>query len=624
MARPGLFSSHRWLVLALVLHFATRLPFLLDDPAPELLTYYQDAATSVFDEGWWTANARHWVLEKHLLGTGFDLFWVSPVFSLFAAVAFTLGGVSYATGRLLTIVIGAVALTLLARSDRRSKRASAPPTAGEWAALLCAGSFALAQTGRLATPEWVGIFFGVLGAVSLLRKTGWGFAAAGACAVLAALSKPHFAFLGPAFVLSAAALAFREGQPVWPAIFRVIAGAALPALLWCAVVFAHPEEAFGLMRFYQHDRWFAGAAAGGGVIGLIKPLFQVILSGVIYRHLFFSSLPAVFLLAALALPRAAAALGKLRDRDRLTDAEVVNTIWALVGVCAISAIPFQPLRYYLPVMPAVTYLAGMSLVRWIEPGNTAPRPGKPRPERILGWVVAAFLFVQIMYAALAWRLVPALVNRAQGGHVELLQPPSFSITSFLVEIARTRSLDAFVSLPHEIALVAAAALAALEALGAGLLLAVLGGRFLSRVAGLLQSRTAFIVFAALALAFETHSWATWLPRRARTLHEMSLDLGARFATRDVLVSPAGNFSLDNKLRYDSAVVREYKMFDGDGPATHFVVLESHPQIGVLPEGTIERMFPTTRRLAGYTLTGDYVYGLYERAGDGKAENGGGP
>ncbi len=626
--------SRRWTFLALALFLAARLPFLVDDPAPELVSYYQDAAMSVFDEGWWTLNARHLALSGHVLGTGFDLCWVSPFFTACAALAFEIGGVGYASARLVTIVAGFLAVALLASLDRRrgggAREASGgAPTPGEWAAIFCAGSFAIAQLGRLATPEWVGILCGVAGVAALLRKDARGNATAGACAVLAALTKPHFAFLGPAFLASALVLARRDGRRLLPTALAAAAGAAIPALAWAAVVLAHAEEALGLMSFYRTDRWFAGAVEGAGLVALVKPGAQLLLSGVIYRHLLFAYLPALFVLAALALPSVVGAMFRPRRAALLSDAALVFGIWAIFGGAAISSIPYQPLRYYLPLIPALAYLAGWSLVaRWhgeggarsgaaAEHGEGGARSEEAEREGRLEWaargVVGAFVAIQAAFAAAAPFAIPALAARSAAGRVELLNPPEFSITAFLIEVARSRSLDAFAAMPRELALVAATASVAVAAVAAGTLFAVLARRLLARPPRFPASPRAIAVLLAGAAALDASYWVRWIPERARTLPDMSRDLGARFDGEDVLISPAGTYSLGNGLRYDSRVIRDYRLFDGAGEATHFVVLEDHPLTGHLPEGTIERTYPGAKRLASYTLTGDYVYSLYARA-----------
>jgi hypothetical protein len=608
-ARPG---RWRWTAAALALFLAARLPFLLDDPAAGLVSYYQDAAFSVFDEGWWTANARELRLTGHLLGTGFDLFWVSPLFTAATALAFAAGGVGFVPARLVSIVAGLFAVGLLARIDRRrGARNGAGPTPGEWAALLCAGSFAVAQLGRLATPEQVGLLCGVAGARALLRKDAPGAAGGGACAALAALAKPHFAFLVPAFIVGAVVLARRDGRALLRPALAAAGGAAVPLAIWAGIVLAHASDALPLMSFYRHDRWFAGAPAGaGGLLALAKPAAQTLLSGIIYRHPLFAYLPGVVLLAAAALPGVVGAIVRSRRASPVSDAALVFGLWALAGAFAISSVPFQPLRYFIPLVPALAYLAGCVLAGAGSPAGAAS--GEGRLNAATRWLAGAVVAVQVTFAALSASLLPALAARSAGDRVRLLDPEPFHITAFLLDAAKRRSLSGFDALPREMGVLAATAMTSVAALAVGLLVAALAGRRLARPWRVLERRRARTVAVLAIVLLETSLWIRWLPERARTLPEMSRDLAARFGP-DALVSPAGTYSLGNELRYDSGSVREYRMFDADGPATHFLVLEDHPRIGRLPQGEIERRHAGSRRIRAYELTGGYVYGLYARA-----------
>jgi hypothetical protein len=54
------------------------------------------------------------------------------------------------------------------------------------------------------------------------------------------------------------------------------------------------------------------------------------------------------------------------------------------------------------------------------------------------------------------------------------------------------------------------------------------------------------------------------------------------------------------------------MFDASGGATHFIALLDHRLIGVLEDGEVERRWPGSERLATFSLTGDFVYGLWAR------------
>jgi hypothetical protein len=606
------------LVLLLVLYLALRLFALTADPPAGLVSHYQDFAFSVFDEGWWTANAREAVLHGHVRGTGFDLFWVSPFFTGLVTAAFTLGGVSLASARMLSIAMGLVVVVGLWWAGRtgpgREGRADDDVVrAGRWAALLWVVSFVPAQLGRLAVPETSGMALGVAGAVALLTGTNPGRFAAGLLAVLAMLVKPHFGLLVPSFLAASLVLAIRHGRPVVPALVLPILGAAVPLAAWGAYVAAHSAEAAGLASFYLTDRWFAGAPPGLGSLAFVKPAAQVAIAGVVYRHHFLLYLPGVFLLAALAAPRAWSAVAEpRRSASAVPDAVIVFGLWALVGGALLATLPFQPLRYYRPLVPALVFLAA-----WALTARGAAEAGAGRRERlavVLRWVLGTFALVQLLFAALAAWLPADLVARTST-RVQLLNPVEFHLAPFLVSLVKAGSLAPFAELPREIAEVAALALCGAVALGVGGLVALVLARPLVRGVRALETvvpRRAAGVLLALMIAGQAFHWMRWLPERAYTLPAMAREL-ERIVPPDEVISPAGTYSLDARREFDSSAVREGAMFDPTGGADWFVALAGHPWIGVLPEGEIERRWPGSEHVATFDLTGGYVYHLY-RAG----------
>jgi hypothetical protein len=285
----------------------------------------------------------------------------------------------------------------------------------------------------------------------------------------------------------------------------------------------------------------------------------------------------------------------------VSDAAIVFGMWALVGGAALSALPFQPLRYYLALWPAMLYLAAWTLTRPREAPAALPRWGGA-----LRWVAGAFLAVQLAFATI-WGWLPVRLAERATGRVALLDPPEFRITPFLLELARTRSLAPFEALPRELAQVAALALCGALALAAGGIVAIVFARALAR--GLvpleaIAARSKWIL--AAIVAFHAFHWIRWEP--AHTLPAMAREID-RIVPEDAVVSPSGTFSLDSRRRYDASAVARGAMFDAEG-ADYFVVLASHPRIGALPEGEIERRHPGSTRVAVFELTGDYVYHLY--------------
>jgi hypothetical protein len=301
----------------------------------------------------------------------------------------------------------------------------------------------------------------------------------------------------------------------------------------------------------------------------------------------------------------------------VSDAALLFGLWVLIGGGLLSTLPFQPLRYYRPLVPALVFLAAWSLTAAADPGAERAGAWRDRATAALRWGVGLFAGVQILFAGLqAW--LPADLVARTSTRVQLLRPLEFDLAPFLVQLVRARSFAGFAPLPREIAEVAALALCGALALAAGGILAIGLARPLVRAVRGLERRAprAALGVVVLVLAWQAFLWVRWIPDRAWTLPAMSREL-ARLVPASAIVSPAGTYSLDNRLRYDSSAVRAGGMFDAGGGADYFVVLAGHPRIGILPPGEIERRYPGSVRVASFDLTGEYVYDLY-RASAGPA------
>ncbi|HMB71209.1 MAG TPA: hypothetical protein VKU85_18000, partial [bacterium] len=314
-----------------------------------------------------------------------------------------------------------------------------------------------------------------------------------------------------------------------------------------------------------------------------------------------------------ALPRAASAVLRPGGARDVPDEVVLFAMWAIVGGVAVSTLPFQPLRYDLPLVPALVYLSAWALTRAPDPSAATDRL-RERAQTVLRWGLGALVLVQGLTAALlAW--VPDALSARTTQRVLLLNPVEFHLTPFLAELARARSLAPFESLPREIAHFAAMALCGALALGGGGLVAVVAARPLVRAFRAAEAgafRRAGIV-VAIILASQGLRWALWIPDRTHSLPAMAERLD-ELVPPDAVVSPGGTYSLGSALRFDSSVVLEGGMYDADGGADYFVALTDHPLIGVLPEGEIERRHPGSLKVAVFHLNGGYTYALYRAAG----------
>lgn len=592
-----------WLVTALllVLFVGLRLPELTADPPASLAAHYQDVASPLYDEGWWTANARERVLFGRWGPTGYDLGWVSPVYTGLVFVAFRIAGPTLAAARGLSVALGALALLLLLRAGWRATPAGAGAAgaganpgdaeaaarATRWraatAALLWAVAFAPAALGRLALPETAGTCLGLAAVVALLG--GRGAATAGLLAGLAALTKPSFVFLLPTVVVGAGLLAARRGRRPLRAAAAAGLGWAIPVGVWAGVAFAHWAAASDILSYYRSEKWLAGAGSelSPGLAG-VKRLAQVAIAGAVYRHPLLVHVPGIMLLGAAAWPAAAAAALGPR-KSRAPDAVLLFGLWALFGGALVSLSAFQPFRYFLPLVPALAFLAAWALDG--APGGAAGAPGgdadDPPAASLLRWAVSALLLTQILLALLLPLTLPRLLDLAAGGRVDLLDPQRFRLTGFLLEVAARRSLSPFSELPREHAYLAALSLTAAAAIALG-----------------------------LGLAYEGLMWAQWLPSASHDLFRMGEDLARRLPP-SARVSPAGTYSLAGRLRFDSAAVLDGRMFDASGEATHFLALGEHPLVGAAAPGAYERRYPGAKHVATYSLGRSGVVYLFRAA-----------
>ena len=595
-------------LLLVVLWVALRSTALTADLPPALGAHYQDVGSPVYDEGWWTANARERALFGSTLGTGFDLVWVSPFYTAAVALAVAIGGVGLAPARVLSILVGAGGVLLLLAAGTAGARSAAEKRAATLAALLWSVSFAGAHLGRLAIPESTGIALGLGAVFALLRGPRAGTLIAGGLGALAVLTKPHFGFLVPTLFASRIVLSRRAGLSAATGLVPLAAGFALPFAVWGAIVTAHAHEAADLARFYLTDTWFARPPSDlGAVLGGLKPATQTLIGGVVYRHPIFLHLPVVSILAVLVAPDVWRCALRSSGAGPHGDAAVVFGLWALFGGAFVAMLPFQPARYFLPVLPALAFLAAIALTREHRPGIGG------MGIRFVRWALATAVLAQILFALLTPWITPALWSRSAAGHVRSLDPEVFRIAPFFLRLLDERSLAPFADVPRENAYVAALALVGTLSLLLAVFLALATARRLSRlVLPPLPSRRLAAAAVVVLVAYQGGLWGAWLPRRTHTVLEMGRAL-ARQVPGDAVISPAGTYSLANRLRYDSRAVREGRMYDPSGGSTHFLVLGSHPYVSALGEGEIERRYPGSRRVGTFEITGDYVYHLYKAA-----------
>ncbi|MGQ0720581.1 MAG: hypothetical protein ACT4PE_03280 [Candidatus Eiseniibacteriota bacterium] len=589
-----------WFAAAtLGLFLALRLAFLVSDPPSGLVCHYQDLASSVFDEGWWLAAARDRVLFGEAHESGFDLSWVSPAFSAFLTAVFSFTGVGLAAARGAVVAVGGIGVVLLLSLGGWRCRAS------RLAALWWSVSFAAAGLGRMALPESAGTTLALGAAWLVVRGGGTRLLAAGVLSATAVLVKPTFVFLLPSMAAGAVALAARRHASVPGALLRVGAGAAVPLAVWLAYVALHAEDARRIYHFYDMGRWLAHTPADvGAVTALAKPILHNLAAGVIYRHPLFVHLPVVMIVGVMAAPTLWTALLRPARRPDVSDAAVVAGAWLLGASLELALVPYQPTRYFLPVLPALAFVAAWA----VTSHGTAPNTGAPSGlGRVLRWGAAALVTAQLAFAVLSPTLGRVLSERGAAGDLDPLDPiPTLRITDLLLDLVQARSLEPLASLRVQEAYFAAMVISALAALAAGAVVASILGASVHRA---VRSAAGWRALPLVALFWQVALWAVWLPERDDSILRMSRDLPDR-VDPSAVISPGGTFALENHLRFDSSALLRGRMYDAEGGATHFIALRSHPLVGRVAEEALRRRFPGSTRLATYPLSGGFVYELY--------------
>ncbi|MHB8094776.1 MAG: glycosyltransferase family 39 protein [Candidatus Aminicenantales bacterium] len=372
MANNGTDSGRRkeWavLLLILVLAAALRLPHIKADP-PVLLANISGSAGIYFDEGIYCHNARNKILFGRWITDEWNPLVYNAPLTLLYYLVFRVFGISIVAVKLLNIFFGLAAILIFHAGIRRFLpfREASPVTA------LLAFDYCWTMYNRIGLLE----NFSALCFVSSLyfflrigdRKPMAFFL--GMTVAVAALSKYLFAFFLISTLLAVGYKAWKRREPRILLLFG--AGGAAVGIPWFLGIFLPFRSTFGKI------------GAGWGMLSLPRSLSQAwgnLVHNPLPRYLQLLPLAAFFLIlfGGLILIKL---LGS--GEGRMRSADLFVFCWIAGTVCSLGLLNYRPLRYYLPLIPAV-YASLALLIRDRE------RIAGHRGLFIIGTVLSAALF----------------------------------------------------------------------------------------------------------------------------------------------------------------------------------------------------------------------------------------
>jgi 4-amino-4-deoxy-L-arabinose transferase-like glycosyltransferase len=567
-------SRTLWIVLLVVFAFLIlwpRVAHLSADPPVSLSQAFQNVGVFLYDEGWWTANARHKVLFGEWTFGSYNLMYVSPVFNDLAWAAFSLFGVSLKAARLPSLILGLLGLLLFFFLARRGLG----PQWGTAATFITGLSYPLTIYHRVALLEPAALFFALLAGFLWFQKAAFWSLLAGASVALALLTKLSLVYLVPVFVLLGA-LGWTKGGRKKCILF--LAGLSLSSVVWLFAFFLpHRGDVLAAYRQYDRGRWIPGAV-GYLSFGLnaVKLLFQSLITGAVYRHEVLSQMPLLFLVSWFG------ALVLLRRPGAISGPSAFFLLWAGIGGFFLALSSYQPMRYFCPLIPAMGYLTtAWARSAWPSGKPSGGKAGASFWLHLLGWAGLSIVLSQVLYAV----LLPVVRNySAQLGLPEndLFRPQTFSLSAMLWRIVKSRSLSLLFSLNRQQTWMALQTLLAVVSLASGTALAALAFVFFGptlRAAKHFLMRPALVVIVlTLGLGFDLCQTWTWALHPKYTIRDFSRYLGEALPPGTV-VSPSGAYALENRLRYDNSELWTGKVVKYDPPVNAVVLLDSHPLLG---------------------------------------------
>ena len=355
---------------------------LAADPAVGV-TFSQSPFT---DEGWTTLGARNVVLLGRWATDEWQQYLVQLPFNVVVAGVFKVFGVGIIQARLVSVVVTAITVGLVAVVVTR--RLGWLP--GLLAGAMLATSTLLLYYGRLAVLEPMVLLLLMLVLVAWTSGSGGGRWTAGIAVgvgVTLALST-KLSSAAPLLGISAGGLA--AAVSMRPDVTRLARRASIAMLVvlaagagWGALVLASPGAWESIVRVWPNqlpatsaaelvDRIITFPGTSDNALGYSRPLVAGAVAGTF------------------------AVVARWRSMDggqRLLAGAAIG--WLLVGVAVLSVVPYRPNRYLVPMLPPMAILSGYALAAVMaaaaETGWTGRRATRVALAATIGLAIVAAL-----------------------------------------------------------------------------------------------------------------------------------------------------------------------------------------------------------------------------------------
>ncbi len=331
------------LLLILALAAILRLQHLKADPPP-LLVHLTNSAGIYFDEAMYCHNARNKLLFDTWMTDDWNPLLYNSVLTGIYYAAFKLFGLSIVTMKTVNILFGLLGIVFLHLAIRRFLSFSF----ALGFAFLFAVDYYWTMYNRIGLLENFSTLFFIISCYFAVRAKDkpLHMVFLGICVALTVLSKYLFFYLFFGALLAVITHAWQNGK--WRDLLRFLAGAASVLLVWFFAVFLPLASSFRKI--------------GSGWLDLSWPETIGQLFFNIYRnnmHRYMSLVPLLFIVSLLF---SASVLVRLWKRNPAPDlAELFVVLWLAGTFLQMAILNYQPLRYYLNIVPALFFAASLAI-----------------------------------------------------------------------------------------------------------------------------------------------------------------------------------------------------------------------------------------------------------------------
>jgi 4-amino-4-deoxy-L-arabinose transferase-like glycosyltransferase len=365
------------LLLILAVAAVLRLQHIKADP-PRLLVHLTYSAGIYFDEGMYCHNARN----KILFGTWVLDDWNPLVYNAILTgiyyAGFKLFGISIVTVKVINILFGLLGITFVYLAVRRYLC----PSYSLAIAFLFAFDFYWTMYNRIGLLENFSTLFFIISYYFLVRskEKSWNMALVGIFVSLAALSKYLFLYF---FLTSSLAVLYEAWQEKKRSLaLKFFAGCFSILALWFLLIYIPFSSAFRKIG--------SGWADLSWPENVGKVFFNI------YRNnfpRFMSLIPLIFISG---LFFSAMVLLKLRRKNPRPDIlEFFVFLWIVGTFFEVAILNYQPLRYYLPIVPGLFLALSLVLKNrdWL---------GEHKKEIIWVFLLLAAFFYRFWIGLVIW------------------------------------------------------------------------------------------------------------------------------------------------------------------------------------------------------------------------------